>query len=224
MDQIIALKSKQDKWTPEEEVILREMVGKYLAREIGAKVGRTKYAVLKKIGRMKLCGLVKGSHPKWTEYQLEQMKLHHSKMTVRQFSTIHGLTKDQVYNRCKALGLRFLADIKWTPEKVAILRECTSSKEAAKRIGKDTSSVLRRAKKLGIVLCESREKKVEAVEYQKPVTVKIQSPKKQKLKIVKRTKRQEISRIEWCPACHAPVCDWSAHYSRMPECRARRVA
>jgi hypothetical protein len=198
-------------WTDAEIGTLREMVGKFSSREIGAKVGRGKNAVLKKIEQLglsgKKIGLQKGTQLAWTKHQVEQLKLRGPSMTVMQFAKEYGLTENQVRGKVRTTGVKMLPAVLWTDREVEILKESKSATEASKRVGKSRKAVILKAHKLGYVFPEQVHREIPSA------TRKIE-------KVAPARKKKEYkSTLVWCPTCHAPVSNWDAHHSRMSECK-----
>jgi hypothetical protein len=200
-------------WTDEQVAILRENVGKLTSREIGAKVGRGKNAVLKKIEQLglsgKKIGLQRGTQLAWTKHQLEQLKLRGPSMTVTQFSKEYGLTENQVRSKIRTEGIKMAPVVLWTSEQEEILRSSKCATEAAKRIGKSRKAVVNKAKKLGY-------KFPEQVHRETPIATR--KPEKKALTNPRKTKEYK-STLVWCPTCHSPVSNWEEHHFRMSECK-----
>jgi len=205
----ITKKRACDKWTEDEDNLLRELLGKMTSEKIGEKIGgRNKNGVLKRVKRLGLQNRKDNKCEQWPDSLVESLKICGPTMTAKQFMTQYGTLKDSTYNHAKKFKINFLPYVEWTEDKIEVLRQSKSAKEAAQKLGKDTSTVLRKAKCLGIVLCESRRPKGEAQVQQR-------DRKPAKRVSVKRPVREERSRLEICPIHHCPVSDWEGHFERL---------
>jgi hypothetical protein len=200
-------------WNEEHLAVLRENVGKLTSRQIGAKVGRGKNSVLKKIEQLGLSGkkrgIQKGTQLAWTNHQVEQLKFHGPNMTVIQFAKEYGLTENQVLGKVRTTGVKMLPAVLWTPDQVEILKSSKSATEASKRVGKSRKAVINKARKLGY-------KFPEQVHRETPSATR--KPEKKALTNPRKTK-EYTSKLVWCPTCHSPVSNWDAHHSRMSDCK-----
>jgi hypothetical protein len=123
------------------------------------------------------------------------------------------VTKDSVYNHAKKFKIKFVPDVFWTPEKIEVIRQFKSATEAAKRLGIGKDAVLRRAKRSGIILKETR---IPSIVKQAPVRVRTAQKHVPAVKArYKRSGSAERSRIEWCPRCGSPVSNWQEHFERL---------
>jgi 3-deoxy-D-manno-octulosonate 8-phosphate phosphatase KdsC-like HAD superfamily phosphatase len=204
-----AKKPIAEKWSDMEESQLRSLIGTMRVEEIGAQIGRTAKAVLKKISRLGLQNRKEGKDEKWSDALLEKLTTLGPTMTARRFMTENGTTKYSTYYHAKKFHIKFVPDLLWTEEDVEVIKRTKNATEAANILGRKRETVVRKAKKLGIELVPSKapEKK------KKEVPTAINKPVQKKVVYT--------GSVEFCKSCGAPVSDWIGHTARMG---CRRIA
>ncbi len=201
------------KWSDAEIFQLREIYGAMTAAEVGEQIGRTKSSVLKKAKILKIRNFRDNKSEKWSNSLIEKLKTLGPTMTAKAFMAEHSVTKDSVYNHAKKFKIKFKSDVYWTPEKIEVIRQAGSAKEAAKRLVIGKGAVLRQAKRSGIILKETR---IHKAIGQAPVRIRMAQKRVPAVKArYKRSGYEESSRIEYCPQCGSPVCDWQGHFERL---------
>ena len=199
-------------WTDAEIATLRELLGTMTAGQIGERIGRNKSGVLKKVRRLGLQNRQYDKSEKWPDPLIESLKTRGPNMTARDFMKEYGLTKDSVYNHAKKFKIKFKLDVFWTPEKIEFVRQSKSAASVSRILGIGKDSVLRIAKRSGIILEETR-----VHTEPKQATQRTREAQKRvptKTATYRRSGREERSRIEYCPVCHSPVSDWQGHFER----------
>lgn len=91
---------------------------------------------------------------RWTKQETEFLKQNHKKMTYKKIGEHIGKNEDQVYRRCKRLGL----NNRWEPWEITFLEEnykLMSNAEIADCLGRKESSV--KGKKYSLGLSMSRD-------------------------------------------------------------------
>jgi len=109
-------KKPGEKWSDAEVSQLRELLGKATAAQIGARIGRTKSGVLKKVRSLGLQNPQIDKTEKWSEPLIEKLKTLGPTMTAKAFREKYGLAKDSVYNHAKKFKIKFLLEPR-TPKK-----------------------------------------------------------------------------------------------------------
>lgn len=202
-----------EKWSDSQVAKLRELYGTMLAAQVGIEIGRTKSSVIKKARLLGLHNRKFNLCEKWPDSLIESLKTLGSTMTAKVFMTAYGLTKYSVYYHAKKYKIKFIPDIYWTPERIEVIRQAGSAKEAAKILGIGKDSVLRRAKRSGIILKETR---ILSADKKAPQRIRTAQKRVPAAKArYKRSGYEERSRIEYCPQCGSPVCDWQGHFERL---------
>jgi hypothetical protein len=202
-----------EKWSDMEIFQLRELYGTMTAAEVGKQIGRTKSSVLKKAKILKIRNYRDNKSEKWPNSLIEKLKTLGPTMTAKAFMKEYGLTKDSVYNHARKFKIKFKSDVFWTPERIEVIRQFKSASEAAETLGIGKDAVLRRAKRSGIILKETR---IPSIVKQAPVRFRTAQKRVPAVKArYKRSGSAERSRIEYCPTCHSPVSNWQEHFDRM---------
>ena len=202
-----------DKWTDSQIAKLKELLGTMSAGQIGERIGRTKSSVIKKVRGLGLQNRQHDRCEKWPLPLIEKLKTLGPGMTAKAFMAEYGLTKYSVYYHAKKFNIKFVPDVFWTPARIDVIRQAGNATDAAKALGVGRDAVLRQSKRSDIILKETR---VNNPVKQAPMRVRTAQKRVPAVKATyKRYGREERSRIEYCPQCHAPVCDWQAHFDRM---------
>ena len=112
------------KWTKEEEKILKKMAPKYNAKEIANRLNRTEYAVLRKINKLKLNYI--NTNKKWTREETKFIRENWEKMSIAGIARELKVSRSMVITKAKKMRLKKKDNksrIKWTKEKIEELKE-----------------------------------------------------------------------------------------------------
>lgn len=111
---------KSNRWTKEEEEILREYSEKYVTKTIAKKLGRSYLAVQKKAVKL---GIELHSTPDpWKKWMINYLKDNINKQPIGQIESMIGLSYHSILTKCKELGIEYVKE-SWTEEEIKILRE-----------------------------------------------------------------------------------------------------
>ena len=111
---------KSNRWTKEEENLLREYSKKYVTKTIAKKLGRSYLAVQKKAVKL---GIELHSTPDpWKKWMIDYLKDNINKRSIGQIESIIGLSYHSILTKCKELGIEYIKE-SWTDEEIRILRE-----------------------------------------------------------------------------------------------------
>lgn len=131
MDKIdeLGLEYKSNRWTSEEEDILRELAPKYYIRSIAKLLNRTEGAVATKARKMNLDYIT--LERKYTEDELKFIKDNWGKIPVTDMARTLGVTRAMVQTQADLMKLPKLGNNpyqKWTDEKLEELRQLAKTK------------------------------------------------------------------------------------------------
>lgn len=111
---------KSNRWTKEEEQLLREYAKKYVTKTIARKLGRSYIAVQKKAIKL---GIELHSEPDpWKKWMIDYLKDNINKKPISQIEAMIGLSYHAILVKCKELGIEYVKE-SWTEEEIRILRE-----------------------------------------------------------------------------------------------------
>ncbi len=111
---------KSNRWTKEEEQLLREYSKKYVTKTIAKKLGRSYLAVQKKAVKL---GIELHSTPDpWKKWMIDYLKDNINKQPIGQIESMIGLSYHSIVAKCKELGIEYVKE-SWTEEEIKILRE-----------------------------------------------------------------------------------------------------
>lgn len=111
---------KSNRWTKEEEELLREYSKKYVTKTIAKKLGRSYLAVQKKAIKL---GIELHSTPDpWKKWMIDYLKDNINKQPIGQIEAMIGLSYHSILTKCKELGIKYVKE-NWTDEEIKILRE-----------------------------------------------------------------------------------------------------
>ena len=111
---------KSNRWTKEEENLLREYSKKYVTKTIAKKLGRSYLAVQKKAVKL---GIELHSTPDpWKKWMIDYLKDNINKLPIGQIESMIGLSYHSILTKCKELGIEYIKE-SWTEEEIRILRE-----------------------------------------------------------------------------------------------------
>lgn len=111
---------KSNRWTKEEENLLREYADKYLTEEIATKLGRSYLAVQKKANKLGI--ILHSENDPWEDWMIEYVKENINKIPIGKISEHIGLSYRRIITKCEHLGIEYIPE-KWTEEEIKILRE-----------------------------------------------------------------------------------------------------
>ncbi len=131
MDKIeeLNLPYQTNRWTKEEEDILRELAPKYYIRSIAKLLNRTEGAVATKARKMNLEYIT--LERKYTEEELKFIKDNWGKIPVTDMARTLGVTRAMVQTQANIMNLPRLGNNpyqKWTDEKIEELRQLAKTK------------------------------------------------------------------------------------------------
>ena len=115
---------KSNRWTTEEENLLREYSNIYLTDEIAKKLGRSYLSVQKKAIKLGI-----ELHPEedpWEEWMIEYLKENINNIPIGEISKKIGLSYRKILTKCKNLGIEYIPE-SWTDEEIEILRKYAKS-------------------------------------------------------------------------------------------------
>ena len=115
---------KSNRWTPEEEQLLREYSNIYLTDEIAKKLGRSYLSVQKKA--IKLGIELHSEEDPWEDWMIEYLKENINKIPIGEISKKIGLSYRRILTKCKNLGIEYVPE-SWTDEEIEILRKYAKS-------------------------------------------------------------------------------------------------
>lgn len=111
---------KSNRWTKEEENLLREYSKKYVTNTIAKKLGRSYLSVQKKAIKL---GIVLHSTPDpWKKWMIDYLKDNINKQPIGQIEKVLGLSYHNILTKCKELGIEYIKE-SWSEEEIRILRE-----------------------------------------------------------------------------------------------------
>lgn len=111
---------KSNRWTKEEEELLREYSKKYVTKTIAKKLGRSYLAVQKKA--VKLGIELRSTPDPWKKWMIDYLKDNINKQPIGQIESMIGLSYHSILTKCKELGIEYVKE-SWTEEEIKILRE-----------------------------------------------------------------------------------------------------
>lgn len=111
---------KSNRWTKEEENLLREYSKKYVTKTIAKKLGRSYLAVQKKA--VKLGIELRSTPDPWKKWMIDYLKDNINKQPIGQIESMIGLSYHSIITKCKELGIEYIKE-GWTEEEIKILRE-----------------------------------------------------------------------------------------------------
>ena len=111
---------KSNRWTKEEEKLLREYSKKYVTKTIAKKLGRSYLAVQKKA--VKLGIELHSTTDPWKKWMIDYLKDNINKQPIGQIESMIGLSYRSILTKCKELGIEYNNNL-WTEEEIKILRE-----------------------------------------------------------------------------------------------------
>lgn len=111
---------KSNRWTKEEEEILREYSKKYVTKTIAKKLGRSYLSVQKKA--VKLGIELHGTTDPWKKWMIDYLKDNINKQPIGQIESMIGLSYHSILVKCEELGIEYVKQ-GWTEEEIQILRE-----------------------------------------------------------------------------------------------------
>lgn len=219
------------RWTEDERRVLRENAGKLSGREIAALVGRPRMATLKKMSDMGLVGMPAGRSPQITQAQLDAIRAVRPGVSLRKLAKQIGLGSHCVRHWARKLGIRVQGCARFTPAECDALRAMDGKATlavAAAELGRPRDTVSRKAHLMQVCLLPSkrlgraRASKPAARRGSEPAKVRLRKPpalkpekKKPAIALAPARKQPEVSCLENCPQCRAPVSNWAQHYERM---------
>ena len=216
----------QNVWTPEEIAVLYRWAAKKSGREIALLAGHTRAATLRKMALLGLRGMPSGRQPRWTAVQMEALRrvpIDRPQMTCRAFAVEQGMTVETVRHWARKIGFQFYSGFFWDAQDVERLRSLAPEKtlrELAAELGRSPRAVRSKLAALGLKCAHQPRPRREPAATPQPVRVRVvRLPKEKTASIAAprriRPRRIEVSRIEYCPRCHAPVSNWGEHFERM---------
>ncbi len=111
---------KSNRWTKEEEQLLREYAKKYVTKTIAKKLGRSYLAIQKKAIKL---GIELHSSPNpWKKWMIDYLKDNINKQPIGQIEAMIGLSYRTILTKCKELGIEYKKE-NWTEEEINILRK-----------------------------------------------------------------------------------------------------
>lgn len=111
---------KSNRWTKEEEDLLRDYSKKYVTKTIAKKLGRSYLAVQKKAVKLGI-ELHSTSDP-WKKWMIDYLRDNINKKPIGQIESMLGLSYYSILTKCKELGIEYIKE-SWTEEEIEILRE-----------------------------------------------------------------------------------------------------
>lgn len=169
----------------------------------------------------------------WTEEQNAVLRDAAGKLTARELAKRLGRSAKAVRSQALMLGVELMRwkpeEMRgyWSPELEARLRGLAPTHtptQAAAELGRTDRSVRLRAAKIGLRMRDGRkrqgqrsgisgERAASARKVGKPRTATVKASIAL-MPALRRPAASEVSRLEWCPECHAPVSNWAQHYER----------
>lgn len=111
---------KSNRWTKEEEDLLREYSTKYVTKTIAEKLGRSVLSVQKKA--IKLGIVLQGEKDPWEKWMIDYLKENINKKPIGEIQSTLNLSYHRITSKCKELGIEYIKGI-WTEEEIEILRK-----------------------------------------------------------------------------------------------------
>lgn len=214
-------------WTEEQKTILRNNAGKLTCAQLVPLVGHTRFAVAKKMQGLGIQGLRQGM-PAWSAERIEVLLRVGPTMGIHSFIRIHGGSRESARFMARKHGVTFgnmRVPGAWSDADIARMRELAPTRnkhQAAIELGRSYKSLQNKALELGVVFQKHvRSKKARPVKQPRaPRQLKQAAPPRPSApKIKPRKVEYEVSRIQYCQKCKAPVSNQEKHYERMPQCR-----
>lgn len=142
---------KSNRWTKEEENLLREYADIYLTEEIATKLGRSYLAVQKKANKLGI--ILHSENDSWEDWMIEYVKENINKIPIGKISEHIGLSYRRILTKCEHLGIEYIPE-KWTEEEIKILREyapkCHYTELTKVLPGRTVGAITAKAFELGI--------------------------------------------------------------------------
>jgi hypothetical protein len=144
------------------------------------------------------------------------------KVTAKEAAARLGRTCAQIWEKARRMRIAFLDSSAWTEEESERLRGLAgrvTAARAAELLGRTAFAVRGKALRMGIPFKREPRPKRESVERRlvKREIARQAAPSAtaacRPARV--RDRRMEVSRVEWCGECHAPVSNWQQHYERM---------
>lgn len=111
---------KSNRWTKEEENLLREYAPKYVTSTIAKKLGRSYIAVQKKA--LKLGVELHSEVDPWKKWMIEYLKENINKKPIGEIQDVLGLSYHKIITKCNELGIEYVKE-SWTEEEIETLRK-----------------------------------------------------------------------------------------------------
>lgn len=114
---------KSNRWTKEEEDLLKEYAKKYVTKTIAKKLGRSYLAVQKKA--LKLGIELHSEVDPWKKWMIDYLKENINKKPIGEIEGILGISYRRILTKCNELGIEYISE-KWTEEEINILKKYAS--------------------------------------------------------------------------------------------------
>lgn len=142
------------RWTVEEEDLLKEFYPKYGAAYVSRLLGRSRYGVLARASRLEV-KLQPRWRPHWKEEEIEVLKREqgrYGKRSSRTIATMLGRSKLGIISKTRLLGLS-TPPKKWSKRELTLLRTHYGkmpTAELVRKIGRDAKSIISMASARGL--------------------------------------------------------------------------
>ena len=111
---------KSNRWTKEEEELLRKYSSLYLTQEIAEKLGRSYLSVQKKA--LKLGIELHSEEDPWEDWMINYLMENINKVPIGEISKKLGLSYRRILTKCNKLGIEYIPET-WTEEEIETLRK-----------------------------------------------------------------------------------------------------
>ncbi len=142
---------KSNRWTKEEEDLLRECAPKYVTKTIAKKLGRSILSVQKKA--IKLNIELHGEKDPWKKWMIAYLKENINQKPIGEIQNELGLSYHRILTKCNELGIEYVKE-SWTEEEIATLKKYAKTchyTELTKVLPRRTiGAITAKAYKLGI--------------------------------------------------------------------------
>jgi DNA-binding CsgD family transcriptional regulator len=231
-------------WTAAENARIRAAAGEKTTEQLAAALGRSVRAVRTQAAKLGIRAVHKSHWTARQEEELRTLAATSTapELAARLGRTVRAVARKA---EKLGVVLKRMRGRYWTArqeEELRTLAATSTAPELAARLGRTVRAVARKAEKLGVVLKRMRgrvgvrKEKVAAAPASRPARKPIAlAPKPGRIAPVAKPPRMvsvarpalraavpkpprrevEVSRLEWCRRCGAPVSNWRRHYERM---------
>ena len=198
-------------WDSAELDLLHSLAASTPVRDLVPIIGRSKHAI---VGKIRTLGIKRYDQRAWRPEEIEALRSADPASTISALAHKLQCREGRLRILAGNIGVHLRTLRPWSAAEEILLKDLAgilSVAAIAARIERTEKSVRARAVALGISL---RHKVRGERRRSCPAVVRTQQPKQHVTRPAKPSTAY-VTRIEYCPQCHAPVSDWSGHFQRL---------